>query len=181
MLKEFKPAFFFLFKFLGIYLVGNILYGFYVESYGDKPDAATMSVTAQTGEVLRWCGESITLREHPGRPTVSLEESGHRVVSVYEGCNGVNVMIVFLAFMIAFGGPLKSLVGFSIVGLLIIHLANIGRIFLLYFTAQLYRQYFYYMHKYFFTAILYVIVLALWAVWVYYFNIRHHANVGAKK
>jgi exosortase/archaeosortase family protein len=51
-------------------------------------------------------------------------------------------------------------------GLIVIHIFNLGRISLLYFVAQRYEEYFYLFHKYFFTAIIYVVVFLLWALWV---------------
>jgi hypothetical protein len=41
------------------------------------------------------------------------------------------------------------------------------RINLLFWVAKNYATYFYYVHKYIFTAALYVIVLLLWWVWAY--------------
>lgn len=170
MLKEFKPAFLFLARFLGIYILGNLLYGFYIESYRPHPDWLTHEATQQTSIFLRWCGQQTSADINLYGPTVFLKASGETVLNVFEGCNGLNVMIVFLAFVIAFGGPRKKMAWFIGAGLLILHLANIGRISLLYVTARQFQDYFYYIHKYFFTAILYVIVFSLWALWIFKFN-----------
>ena len=51
-------------------------------------------------------------------------------------------------------------------GILMIHLANVIRIALLFWVAKHHETWFYYVHKYIFTAALYVIVLLLWWVWV---------------
>lgn len=165
-LSEFKPSIFFLLRFLGVYFVGNLLYGFYVESFGDKPDALTHLATYQTATCLRSLGLDVNARENTQGPTVFLETDNDIVLSVYEGCNGLNVMIVFVAFMVAFGGPKKKMLWFVPAGLIIIHIFNLGRISLLYFVAQRYEEYFYLFHKYFFTAIIYVVVFLLWALWV---------------
>lgn len=171
MLREFRPAFLFLGKFLGIYLAGNVLYGWYIESYDSRrADAVTRLATEQTSWVLNAFGEHTSCTLDTTRPTVSLENAGDRVLNVYEGCNGINVMIVFAAFVVAFGGPPRYLVWFLLAGVVVIHLANIGRISLLYHTALSFRAYFYYVHKYFFTAILYLIVFILWAIWIFKFN-----------
>lgn len=172
MLREFKPAFFFLGKFLGLYLIGNLLYGFYVESYNHQADFITENVTHQTSFFLNVCGENTSSNLNLNTPTVSLNAGDESILSVYEGCNGVNVMIVFIAFVIAFGGPLRSMIWFSVVGLLILQATNIARIALLYYTAIQYEEYFYYVHKYFFTAILYLIVFSLWSVWIVQFNVK---------
>jgi len=172
MLKEFKPSLIFLAKFLAIYIVGNIAYGLFIESYGDKADPVTTEVTRQTSLALNAAGYSTTATENNGIATVSLRHEGRVVLSVFEGCNGLNVMIVFCAFVLAFSGPVKKMVWFIPAGLLLIHACNVLRIFLLYIVALRYQDYFYFVHKYFFTAILYVIVFALWAIWVIHFNVR---------
>lgn len=166
LLKDFKPALLFLGKFLGIYLVGNVLYGIYISHYNPKADPVSRVVTSQTSACLNLAGENTTYQQHPFKNSVELLQNGNTVLSVFEGCNGLNVMIIFVAFVVAFNGPVSRMLWFIPAGLIVIHLVNLGRIGLLYFVAQEYEQYFYYVHKYFFTAILYLVVFALWAAWV---------------
>jgi exosortase family protein XrtF len=99
-----------------------------------------------------------------------LKNDGLVVINVYEGCNGINVIIVFVAFLVAFGGPPKSLVLFGIGGIVLIHLFNLARIAFLFFLALSNSRSFYYYHKYLFTATLYGVVFLLWAVWVLKFT-----------
>jgi len=172
MLKEFKPSLIFLAKFFAIYVIGNIVYGLFVEAYGDKADPVTVQVTQQTSSALNFAGYSTIAIENEGIATVSLRHEGRVILSVFEGCNGLNVMIVFCAFIIAFNGTKNKMIWFIPAGLLLIHACNVLRIFLLYVVALSYHDYFYFVHKYFFTAILYCIVFALWAIWVIQFNVR---------
>lgn len=166
LLKDFKPSLFFLARFLGIYLLGNILYGVYVESFGDFPDPITHLVSRQTSVTLNGLHEETTAIVNTQGPTVFIQTPERSVLNIFEGCNGVNVMIVFIAFMVAFGGPVKKMLWFIPAGLLIIHLFNILRLVLLYYTDLYYEEWFYYFHKYLFTAILYIVVFILWAVWI---------------
>lgn len=170
LLREFKPALVFLGKFLAIYFVGNILYGLYIESYPDSPDPVTRVVTDHTAGVLRAAGYDAVYEDAAGAAKVALKESGDVVLNVFEGCNGINVMIVFVAFLFAFGGPAKAMSILLLLGLAIIHLFNMLRIGLLYVLASNNSTQFYYYHKYFFTAILYLVVFGLWALWVIRFN-----------
>lgn len=179
LLKEFKPALNFLGKFLAIYFIGNILYGVYVESNDRAPDDVTESVTAQTSWLLDKAGYSTAYEIVPGIPKVAMKDANDIVLFVFEGCNGLNVMIVFIAFLFAFGGPAKWLAFFLPSGLLIIHLCNLVRIALLYHLALNNSTQFYYYHKYFFTATLYVVVFGLWAVWVILFNENRDVKVTA--
>ena len=170
LLSEFRPALIFLGKFLAIYFAGNILYGLYVESHDNTPDPVTHLVTAQTSWLLNVTGYDTGIADVPGSPKVALKQSGDVVLNVFEGCNGINVMIVFVAFLIAFGGPLKVLAWFLPLGLLIIHTFNLFRVSLLFYLAERSSTQFYYYHKYFFTATLYLVVFGLWALWIFHLN-----------
>lgn len=172
MLKEFRPSLIFLGKFLAIYFIGNIVYGLYVGSYGSMADDVTRATTIQTSQVLRAIGENTSATMNPYAATVFLKNGDRVVLNVFEGCNGVNVIIIFVAFVIAFGGPTRKMIWFLPMGIVVIHLCNLLRLLLLYFTARRYEQYFYFVHKYFFTAILYLIIFALWAVWIIRFNVK---------
>lgn len=168
--KEFKPALTFLGKFLAIYFAGNILYGVYIESYDNFPDPLTRLVTAQTSWLLDLIGYDTGYEEVSGARKVALKQDGEVVLNVFEGCNGINVMIVFVAFLFAFGGSVKDMTVFLPLGLTIIHLFNLLRISLLFFLALNNYSQFYYYHKYLFTATLYCVVFGLWALWVMRFN-----------
>lgn len=165
--RENIPALKFLGIFLGVYLVGNLLYGFYVAWHYPLADPTTSWVANQSAALIQYFfGDVITTLQSTVNPTVLLIENGKSILRVYEGCNGLNVMIVFVAFIMAFGGLDKRGILFCLVGCVLIHLANLGRVTLLFVVAKNYQSYFYFVHKYLFTAILYVIVFALWWVWV---------------
>lgn len=179
LLKEFKPALIFLAKFLGVYLAGNIVYGVYVESYGEEPDAVTRWVTAQTSWVLNRTGYGTSFDDAEDAPRIALKEAGDVVLYVFEGCNGINVMIVFIAFLFAFGGPAKAMALFLPLGLLVIHFFNLLRISFLFYLSVTSSTQFYYYHKYFFTATLYFIVFGLWTFWVIRFNEKRNIKAAA--
>ena len=164
--KEFLPTILFLVKFVGIYLVGNFLYGLYVTAYDPTPDPATRWVTGQTAVVLTVCGWPSDTNDRINKPITNLSYKEKNVLAVYEGCNGINVMIIFVAFLFAFGPVSKSLFWFIPLGLLVIHVMNLARITLLFWVSIYMTEYMYFMHKYFFTAVLYVVVFVLWVWWV---------------
>jgi len=176
LLKEFKPALTFVGKFLALYFIGNVVYGLYIESCKENPDLITRAVTAQTSSILNTLGYDTSMDDHPDAPKIALKEAGDVVINVYEGCNGVNVIIVFMAFLFAYGGPARILWVFLPLGVLIIHLFNLLRVGLLFYLALSNSSQFYYYHKYFFTAALYIVVFGLWALWV----IRYHERRDIK-
>ena len=169
-LKEFKPTILFLVKFVGIYLAANLLYGIYVTAYLPGPDPITSIISQQTATALGVCGWPSTTKDDEKKPTTQLIHEDRSVLAIYEGCNGINIMIIFVAFLVAFGPIGKRLLIFALAGILIIHLMNLVRISVLFFVVLYMPHFTYFMHKYFFTAILFVIVFVLWIIWVKRFS-----------
>lgn len=168
MMKEFQPALLFLVKFLGIYILGNVAYGIYINHYYPQSDPATRWVTNQVSTIISASGTSIITIPNPAKPTIALvEESTHNtIVNVFEGCNGINVLIVFVAFIVAYQGTLKRTAIFTIIGVAFIHIFNLARIIFLFQQAKNHSPYFYYVHKYLFTTVLYLVVVLLWWYWI---------------
>ena len=177
--RDFRPALLFLGKFLALYFVGNILYGIYIESFGDRPDPVTRSVTSQTVTCLNMLGYQAAMDDHPSTAQVRMKIAERNVLSIFEGCNGINVLIVFVSFLFAFGGPPKKLLLFLPLGLIVIHVVNLLRLSLLFYLALDNSRHFYYFHKYVFTSILYLVVFALWALWVAGFNEKRNIKTTA--
>jgi exosortase family protein XrtF len=175
-LKEFKPTIFFLLKFVGIYVVANLLYGAYVSSYRPRVDGATREATRQTSGVLNVCGWPTHIQDEAKSPITNLVFEDRNILAVYEGCNGINVAIIFLAFLFAFGPISPPLWWFAPLGLAILHVANLGRLMLLFWVAVYMPNAMYFTHKYLFTAFLYVVVFVLWIWWV-----RKYSGVKRQK
>jgi exosortase family protein XrtF len=163
--KEFRPTILFVVKFLGMYLVGNLLYGLFITSYSPTADPVTSWVTHQTAYILNLIDPPVVAYAKASKATVIIENV-KPIVGVYEGCNGVNVVIVFLSFVFAFGPLHKKLLWFVPAGILVIHLANLFRIGLLFFISRDYPHQLYFFHKYFLTAFIYAVVFILWFVWL---------------
>ncbi|MBL7835064.1 MAG: exosortase family protein XrtF [Cyclobacteriaceae bacterium] len=171
-LAEFKPTIFFLLRFLAFYLAANLIYGLLVVQFMPGPDPATVLATDQTAFFLDIFGWPNQVVVQVLKPTATIYYQGKAIVAVYEGCNGINVMIIFVTFLVAFGPRQKALIWFIPFGLTIIHVVNLLRIGLLFLVALYRPSYLYFSHKYFLTAILYGVVLILWLVWVRYFSKR---------
>jgi len=165
-IKRLKPTLVFLARFLGLYLMSSLLYGIFVNSYGTRPDPITKSVTTQTAIALRLTGHDVETKDNPKKPTTAIRMENISIVSVYEGCNGVNIAIVFTAFLFAFGPFKRTWLPFTLLGLLVIHLANISRIAALFLITLYKPDLSYFTHKYLFTAFIYAVVFALWLLWV---------------
>ncbi|UII31641.1 exosortase family protein XrtF [Fulvivirga ulvae] len=165
--KEFKPAITFLVKFLVIYAILNLCYGLYISFFSPQPDPLTEWVTDQSVLLLDLLGYATSPSESAGHSSIDILLNGNNVIlSVYEGCNGANVAIIFVAFLFSFGHLRTRLVWFLPVGLVVIHLVNLLRIVILFSVAIHLPEFMYFAHKYFFTAFIYFAVFYLWYVWI---------------
>lgn len=163
---------------MGLYFIGNLAYGAFVHSYYPGVDPITSWVTDQTSFLLSGTGWSTAVHQQLDKATAYIELAGEDIIGVYEGCNGVNVMIIFVAFLFSFGPVSKKLLWFMPLGILIIHLINLGRIYLLFLVALYRPNYLYFTHKYFFTGIIYIAIFALWYIWIIITKSQHHASAA---
>ncbi len=177
MWTDFKPALWFLAKFLAIYVVGNLVYGIYIRQQSPMADGITKLVSEQVAWLISNTHMGVEAA-YSTKARVSLVEAstGKTVINVFEGCNGINVLIVFAAFLVAYGGQPGRLAVFLVLGFVAIHLANLARLWLLFNQAYTRSSYFYYFHKYLFTAFIYFFVVLLWIAWAWKFDGRSTAR-----
>lgn len=183
MWQQFKPTIYFLLRFFGVYLVLSVAYGLYINQYDTaspaQTDPFTRMITYQCSGSSQWLGYRSQVIEDDHRNYTSNEEQTYDslwlndqyAISIEEGCNGLNLMILFVAFIIGFGGsPLRQLL-FIPAGLLFIHLANLGRLLLLsWLNIEWSAEAFHFFHKYGFTAVIYLAIFLLWYLWVMHFS-----------
>ena len=165
-LKQNFKAIRFLLVFIGLYLLLNTIYGFFVEQYYPTCDPFTKKVAGQIVFLLSWFDSSVTGFSSAYNANIAIANEEDNIIYFFEGCNGLNVMVVYLSFIAAFRGPTKLFIRFAILGVLGIHLLNLLRVSFLYGIATHFPSQLYFFHKYLFTGILYVIVFVFWYYWV---------------
>jgi exosortase family protein XrtF len=148
------------------------LYGFWVTSYAPRPDPATQLAARQSAIILRVLGYTAAARTHATSPAERILLDKHSILSVYEGCNGINIWIIFAGFMLALSKPGLRMAWFVLAGSVIIYVLNLGRILALFFVSLNYPEALYFVHKYLFTALLYGAVFAMWYFWIAYYGKR---------
>lgn len=125
--------------------------------------------------------EASFVQIHSGYPTVLVDDPHLKAIWFYvnekyisimvEGCNAVSVMILFVAFVLAFYKGLKTFV-FAGLGLLFIHVINFLRIVWLNIIILKYPEYTEIGHQYFFPAIIYGSIVLLWMIWIKFFVLK---------
>jgi exosortase family protein XrtF len=193
--RAFRPAILFLVKFFLIFFLGTGAYGWYVKQSQPHVDGMTRLVTYQLVYLLELKEPGIQIKERLNTfqkqmtlsepwqgvgAALSLYTAGREpIVSVFEGCNGLAIMILYLAFLVAFGGPLKPMIAFIFGGLAFIHLVNLLRIFGLSIISLDIPEWLFFTHKYLFTAVIYLAILGIWYVWVSRFAFSKHAKADS--
>ncbi len=168
--QDFKPSILFLAKFIGLYIILNVVYGFYLDASKGEADIMTQWVTEQTADIIDIYEDKISTGPKDDLKSIFIFKDTRAVLSVYEGCNGLNVMVIFIAFLFAYGNLSKSILWFIPLGLLVIHLFNLLRILLLFHVTISMPDFLYFSHKYLFTAFIYIAVFGMWALWIFKVN-----------
>ncbi|MGV9003207.1 exosortase family protein XrtF [Flavobacterium sp.] len=182
LLQQYKPFLLFLGKFFLSYLILTVLYQSYLGQFDFKNaevDGFTKSVARQTEWVLSLFDDQSYSLPHLSEPSVKLFYKSKYIARVVEGCNGLSVMILFVAFVIAFSGKFKNTLLFILIGIAVIHILNVLRIALLCVALYSYPQFENFLHEALFPLVIYGVVFILWVIWVN--NYSSYARVSKKK
>jgi len=169
LLQQYRPFLLFLGKFLLTYVVLTVLYQSYLnrfDSASNQVDSFTQMVASQTQTLLTLFDNDAQIESHPTEPSVKIIYNGKYVSRIIEGCNALSVMILFVAFVVAFTGRWKQTLLFVLFGLLLIHLLNISRIALLSVALYHFPEQEQLLHAVIFPLIIYGVVFLLWVIWV---------------
>ncbi len=130
----------------------------------------TNLVARQTNALLNSIGYEANILPHPKEASMKVIINGKFVARVIEGCNAISIIILFLSFVVAFAGKLKTTIFYAFAGSIVIYAFNLIRIVIL--SAGLYhypwrREI---LHNVIFPMIIYGTVFMLWMVWVNRFS-----------
>ncbi|MFY0629784.1 MAG: exosortase family protein XrtF [Flavobacteriaceae bacterium] len=174
-MKKQRNIVLFLVKFFATYFILFVLYSLYLQKTQEKGDVfscspITTTVAEQTESVLSFFGYDAAHMQHEEEMSVKMLINGNYTARVIEGCNSLSIIILFLSFIFAFPGSLKSTILFGLVGGLIIYGVNILRIAFLTVMLYKYPNQQEFLHNLVFPAIIYGITFLLWVLWVHKFS-----------
>lgn len=173
LLIKYKSVLRFILTFLFVYIVLSLCYKLYLDISKEHtyyPDYITNIVANQTEHLLNVVGYESKVVPHPEEPSMKLLVKGKYLARVIEGCNSVSVIILFISFVIAFSGKLKVTVFFSLIGSVVLYVANLFRIVVLSIGLYHYPWRSEVLHTVVFPAIIYGMVFLLWMLWVNKFS-----------
>lgn len=176
-LKKYRPFLLFLVKFLTTYLVLLLVYQYYLSQFDVahfQTDSFTASVALQVQDFLKFFDYNASLQAHLTEASVRIFVDNQSVVRIVEGCNALSVMILFVAFIVAFAGKFWQTLGYILAGILLIHVLNVVRISLLIIGILTFKPIEHILHDVVFPLFIYGIVFGLWVFWVTKFS--NHAT-----
>ena len=174
-MNKYKNITLFLVKFFVTYFLLFTIYATYlnksqIKGIGFQCASITAKVADQTVSVLSFFGYNVSRAQHEKEMSVKLLVNNHYTARVIEGCNSISIIILFVAFIIAFSGPKKATFIYAIAGSLIIYLINILRIAFLTMMLYKYPAQQEILHNLVFPAIIYGTTFLLWVIWVQKFS-----------
>ena len=150
----------------GVLTIGYHLYLSFSDGSKFYPDYMTNLVAKQTNAVLNSMGYDAKILPHPNQPSIKVIVNDKYIARVIEGCNAVSIIIMFLSFIIAFAGKLKTTIFYCFAGSIIIYAFNLIRIVILSIGLYHYPSREHLLHDIIFPILIYGTVFLLWMVWI---------------
>tara|TARA_R110002050_G_scaffold176775_1_gene309761 strand:+ start:22810 stop:23346 length:537 start_codon:yes stop_codon:yes gene_type:complete len=167
--KKYKAVWLFILKFFGVYIIGVLIYNYYLSGFSTSLDQFSIYVTEQVASLFSTTLPEITTSYSCTHPIAEIQYYQVPLVLITEGCNAISVMILFMAFLVAFKGAFKHYLWFVPLGLMLLYVSNIVRIYLIGMIVLYYPKYVNFSHDFLFPGIIYGTTFLLWVVWVKYF------------
>ncbi len=170
--RKYKPFLLFLGKFFVSYGVLVLVYRLFFIQSGSTIDFFTENVSLSTEQIAQNLGMDYVVKKDVSQYQVFYNEK--YIARIIEGCNAVSVIILFVAFVIAFSGKWKTTFLFALVGSLLIYFFNILRIVFLIHLIDVYPAQEHFWHGVLFPLVIYGFVFLLWVYWVNKYS--HYAS-----
>ena len=170
-----KAIIVFLVKFFATYFILFGAYSYYLNQTQQKTDVfvcspITKTVAEHVYSMSKMLGYDAEIEQHSEELSIKYFLNGEYVSRIIEGCSSVSIIILFLSFIIAFSGSLKSTVLFGLFGCLLIYVVNILRIIAISILYDKFPEYQAILHDLVFPSIIYGLTFMLWVTWVKYFS-----------
>jgi exosortase family protein XrtF len=159
----------FVFLFLGSYFLLSFCYAKYLKlSTGGvyHPDFVTHYVARQSTGLISKLGYDAEIIAHQTKAQMVLNMDDNYLASIIEGCNAISIIILFIAFIVAFAKGFKKTFFYIFLGALLIYIVNVLRIVILAIALYHYPNQEKFLHAVVFPGIIYGMVFLLWMLWI---------------
>lgn len=158
----------FLAKLFTFFLIWQTIYDLYLSSNGALDNFLSLSVVYLSKFTLSSLGWDIYSSDR------LLYINGYKSVEILNGCNALNLMILFSSFIICLEGKLLKKFQFLIMGIIIIYVLNILRIISFSLATVYFQEYWSIFHEISPFIFFYPVILWLWYKWTVYNQINNY-------
>lgn len=124
-------------------------------------DCITSGVTACINFFFKYSLHAYWLADAV-QPANSIYRNGRSVFFIHDECNGLNLIAIYLGFIILLPYSLKRKITFGLGGIVALTIGNIIRCLLLYWIYINYRSSFEFNHHYVFSVLMYLLIFCGW-------------------
>jgi exosortase family protein XrtF len=170
-LQQFKPFLIFISTFFAAYIILTLIYKLYLNTFETNDiDGITNIVGQNVDQLMRLFNCDVKIVKSISNPSLELWYNNKYTLRIIEGCNAVSIIILFISFITAFSGKLKTTIYFILFGVFLIYILNVIRIALLAILLFRFPDQEHILHGVFFPLIIYGLVFILWVFWVNKFS-----------
>ncbi len=164
-----KRIFYFFIQLFALFSIWFICYNLLLKPPRVIDRPLTNFITGSVVKCINFLSPStpaISWSENKDRSCANLVQNGYPVFGIYDVCNGIDLMFIYVGIIMLLPYPFKRKLIFSIGGVIAIILANIIRVCSLYFIYVYQRTAFDFSHHYLFTLLMYVLIFYGWILFI---------------
>ena len=148
---------------MGILLVWALAYEIWINPAGVVDQWLTTLTTQVSVGIMKTGGLDIAYSAWEKGQAIYID--GNKMLRIGHNCNGLILWVIFIAFLVGFPGRWKNKFWFIPAGIVVIFLANVGRVIALILIRMWQPGWLDFNHKYTFTLFVYGIIFLLWFIW----------------
>lgn len=173
--KKFPPTIrIFLLRIFLLFIVWKVVYGFLLQPDRVLDGPLTMKVGSDVAWFLRKSFSSPDFKavdrisdrwfegQHVRTPVSRIEYRGRKIMHIADTCNGLELYILYLGFLVAIPASIKRKLLYGLLGVFVIYLINMFRCVGLAYITIYWREHFEFAHHYLFKVIVYGTIFLLW-------------------
>ena len=175
----------FLFRALILFISWTLLFNGYIKPHTNINKYLTLAVAHGTSFASSFLGyeTKVTSESKMEKDIPVLEALIHLnnepAALVADACNGLELFVLFIGFLVCFPGSTLPKLLFSITGVAILFFVNILRELALSLNYLHFRSSFDFNHKYTYAIVVYLVVFLMWRFWMNNYSILVSRNKSA--
>lgn len=155
-----KPVRVFLIRALIIFIVWKAIYILLLQPDRTLDKPLTDITAMLTAKIFSWFSGNDTFITY-GNKTI-LWSNGKRVLAIMDGCNGLELFVVYIGFLLSMPVGMKKFWTYAILGCVTIFVLNIMRCVGLTWLISAHKQYADFAHHYLFKLVIYGFIFYCW-------------------